>query len=37
MLVAGVVYITTWGGIALISYRMDSARHRARIDSTAMG
>jgi uncharacterized membrane protein len=37
MLVAGVVYIATWGGIALISYRMDSARHRARPDSTAMG
>lgn len=37
MLVAGVVYIVTWGSIALISYRMDSARHRASAESTAMG
>jgi uncharacterized membrane protein len=37
MLVAGVVYISVWCGVAVISYRADRARHRARTESTAMG
>ena len=37
MLAAGVVYISVWCGIAVISYRADRARHGRRVDSSAMG
>jgi hypothetical protein len=37
MLVAGIVYISVWCGVAVISYRADRARHGARTESTAMG
>jgi uncharacterized membrane protein len=37
MLAAGVVYISVWCGVAVISYRADRARHGARTESTAMG
>ena len=37
MIVAGILYISAWVGIASMSYRADQARHGSRVDSTAMG
>ena len=37
MLLAGVLYIATWIGIALFSHYLDQSRHRGRSSASAMG